>query len=96
MHKTIGSLFHQINAEATAATKKKIDARLTYLETQLGKGDYLMGNQFTAADAYLFTVLRWTKPLEVDLTKFPAISAYVKRVGARPKVQEALKAEGIA
>ena len=54
-----------------------------------------MGNHFTVADAYLFTVLRWTSRIDMDLAKWPNLKAYVDRVGARPKVQEALKAEGL-
>ena len=47
-------------------------------------------------DAYLYTVLRWTARIDMDLAKWPSLKAYVDRVGARPKVQEALKAEGLA
>ena len=47
------------------------------------------------ADAYLFVVLRWSPRVEVDLNRFPNIKAYMSRVAARPKVQEALKAEGL-
>jgi glutathione S-transferase len=55
-----------------------------------------MGDKFTVADAYLYTVLRWTGRIDMDLGKWPNLKAYVDRVGARPKVQEALKAEGLA
>ena len=54
-----------------------------------------MGDKFTVADAYLYTVLRWTTRIEMDLAKWANLKAYVERVGARPKVQEALKAEGL-
>jgi glutathione S-transferase len=54
-----------------------------------------MGDNFTVADAYLFTVLRWSPRIEIDLAKWPNVKAYVDRVAARPKVQEALKAEGL-
>ena len=54
-----------------------------------------MGDKFTVADAYLFTVLRWSPRVEIDLAKWPNVKAYVDRVAARPKVQEALKAEGL-
>jgi glutathione S-transferase len=62
---------------------------------QLAGKDYLMGDKFTVADAYLFTVLRWTSRIDMDLGKWPNLKAYVERVAARPKVQEALKAEGL-
>jgi glutathione S-transferase len=54
-----------------------------------------MGDRFTVADAYLFTVLRWTPRIQVDLAKWPNVKAYVDRVASRPKVKEALKAEGL-
>jgi glutathione S-transferase len=54
-----------------------------------------MGKQFTVADAYLFTVLRWTVPMQIDLAQWPNLKAYFDRVDARPKVKEALKAEGL-
>jgi glutathione S-transferase len=53
------------------------------------------GDAFTAADAYLFTVLNWTGKLQIDLAKWPNIKAFMGRVGARPKVQETMKAEGL-
>ena len=56
---------------------------------------YIMGDKFTAADAYLFTVLNWTNGLKIDLSKWPNIKAYAARVAARPKVREAMKAEGL-
>jgi len=54
-----------------------------------------MGDTFTVADAYLFTVLRWSPRIEIDLAKWPNVKAYVDRVAARPRVQEAMKAEGL-
>ena len=55
----------------------------------------MTGDKFTVADAYLFTVLRWSTFVNIDLGKWPNIKAYVDRVAARPKVQEAMKAEGL-
>jgi glutathione S-transferase len=54
-----------------------------------------VGDKFTIADAYLFTVLRWASRIELDLGKWPNLKAYVDRVGARPKVQAALREEGL-
>ena len=54
-----------------------------------------MGDKFTVADAYLYTVLRWASRIDIDLGKWPNLKVYVDRVAARPKVQEALKAEGL-
>jgi len=57
--------------------------------------DYLMGSQFTVADAYLYTILRWSPFVGIDLAKWPAVAAYKARVEARPHVREALLAEGL-
>jgi glutathione S-transferase len=54
-----------------------------------------MGNTFTVADAYLFTVLSWSAHVDIDLGKWPVLSAYHSRVAQRPRVQEALKAESL-
>ena len=54
-----------------------------------------MGDTFTVADAYLYTILRWAARVDIDIAKWPNLKAYVDRVTARPKVQEALKAEGL-
>ena len=71
------------------------ERRLSWLDGQLAGKSYLMGETFTAADAYLFTVLNWTKLVGMDIARWPNLAAYAGRVGARPKVQEALKAEGL-
>jgi len=55
-----------------------------------------MGNTFTVADGYLFTVLNWCQWVGIDLAKWPVLQGFMGRVGARPKVQEALKAVGLA
>jgi glutathione S-transferase len=72
-----------------------LNKRFEFLDDSLEGKDYLMGKQFTVADAYLFTVLRWTGFLKIDLSKWQALSAYIARVKQRPKVQEALKSEGL-
>jgi glutathione S-transferase len=96
LHKTIGSLFNPaMPAEWKTSVLALIDKRLTWMEAQLTGKVYLMGAQFTVADAYLFTVLRWTVPFKIDLTKYPSIKDYFARVAARPKVQEAMHAEGL-
>ena len=71
--------------------KKKFD----WLNTQLTGKKYLTGDNFTVADAYLFTVMNWTNFLSVDLAPWPALKEFQARVAARPKVQEALEAEGL-
>jgi len=75
--------------------KQNIATRFDWLDKQLEGKDYLMGKQFTVADAYLFVLLNWTRPTQIDLSKWPNLGAYHKRVAARPKVKEALQAEGL-
>ena len=55
-----------------------------------------MGKQFTVADGYLFTVLNWSNFVKLDMSPWPVLQAYTARVAARPRVQEALRAEGLA
>jgi len=62
---------------------------------QLAGKEYLTGSRFTAADAYAFTILNWAGMLAVDLSPYANIGAFMQRVAARPKVREALRAEGL-
>jgi glutathione S-transferase len=98
VHKQIGALFNpKYTPEMKEVQTAVIGRRLKPLEEKLAdKRQYLMGDKFTAADAYLFTVLRWTGKLNVDLGQWPNIKAYYERVGKRPKVMETLTAEGLA
>ena len=96
LHKTFGPIFRPTTPDAfKALSKENLGKRFDWLDKQLAGKDYLMGDKFTIADAYLFTVLRWTSRIDIDLAKWPNLKAYVDRVAARPKVQEALKAEGL-
>jgi glutathione S-transferase len=96
VHKQLGALFNpKMTPEMKEVQMGVIERRLNPLEKSLEGKQYVMGDRFTAADAYLFTVLNWTNPLKIDLGKWPNIKAYMGRVGARPKVQETLKAEGL-
>ncbi len=90
-------LFHpEYGAQAQEVARGKIAERLAYVENHLeGAGPYLMGETFTAADAYLFTIVGWSAFAKVDLSAFPRLRAYMDRVGARPKVREAMQAEGM-
>jgi glutathione S-transferase len=76
-------------------SKDNLGKRFEWLNQELAGKQYLMGNQFTIAGAYLFTVLRWVPRIELDLAKWPTLQAYVDRIAARPKVQEAMKTEGL-
>ncbi len=96
VHKQIGALFNpKMTPEMKEVQLGTIDRRLTPLDKALAGKQYIMGDKFTVADAYLFTVLGWAAPLKLDLGKWPNIQAFMGRVAARPKVQETLKAEGL-
>ena len=96
IHKGFGPLWKPDSTEdEKERTRARLAVRLDWLATQMQGRTFVAGQQFTAADAYLFTILNWAGPSKFDLSKWPALIAYHKRVGARPKVQEALKAEGL-
>ena len=96
IHKNFSPLFREDAPEETKQfVRKLLSIRLDYLNRAIGNRPFLMGEQFTVADAYLFTVLGWSRHLNFDLGKWPQLQRYVERVGARPQVAEALKAEGL-
>jgi glutathione S-transferase len=96
LHKTLGALFDPgFDDAAKAHLKEKAGTRFDWLSKKLADREYLMGARFTVADAYLFTVLNWCGWLGIDLARWPVLAAYQARVAARPKVQEALRAEGL-
>jgi glutathione S-transferase len=72
-----------------------IERRFNALEKMLAGKQYAMGDKFSVADAYLFTVLNWTNLHKIDVSKWPNIKSFMARVGARPAVQETMKAEGL-
>jgi glutathione S-transferase len=69
--------------------------RYALIEKQLEGRTYLSGDRFTVADAYLFTLTRWARAVKLDLSGFPNLEAFQKRVGSRKAVLEALRAEGL-
>jgi glutathione S-transferase len=96
LHKGFSPLFNPaMPAEAKALASAKLVERLTWVDSQLAGKQYLMGDSFTVADAYLFTVAGWSKYVGVDISGLANLGAYMGRVAARPAVQEALKAEGL-
>ncbi|MBR1201204.1 MULTISPECIES: glutathione transferase GstA [unclassified Bradyrhizobium] len=97
LHKNLGPMFSPALADdAKAFFKDRAMGKFKYVESQLAGREYLMGNQFTVADGYLFTMIMWaTDRLGFDLSGLPNVMAYKARVAARPKVQEALKKEGL-
>ena len=96
LHKNFGPMFSPVLAdEAKAFFKDRVMGKFKYLESALAGKDYVMGKQFSVADAYLFTMLSWAERLKFDLSAMPVLMAYKARVAARPKVQEALTKEGL-
>jgi glutathione S-transferase len=96
MHKGYSPLFNpNMPEEAKAIFKDKLKSRYQWLDGQLADKPYLMGDQFSVADGYLFTVTNWAKPTSVDIADFANLQAWHARVAARPAVQEAMKAEGL-
>jgi glutathione S-transferase len=95
LHKSFSPLFNPAaGADWKEAARKTIAERLDHLQGRL-TGDYLLGDQFTVADGYLFTVLGWSKYVKFDLSPWPTLGAYLGRIAARPAVQQALREEGL-
>ena len=95
LHKNFGPLFGPNSDEVKDAARERIIKRLGYVENELAGKQYLMGDQFTVPDAYLFTVTNWAALTGVDISGFTNLAKYRERVGARPAVVEAMKAEGL-
>jgi glutathione S-transferase len=96
LHKQFSPLFNPATPEEfKESLRVKLSGRFDWLNRQLEGKQYVMGNQFTVADAYLFTVMRWAQPMGFDLSKWPVLDQYMTRVGARPRVLAAMKAEGL-
>lgn len=96
LHKSFGPLFKPGTPEDyKPSVRQALRGRFEWVEQQLASKNYLMGEQFTVADAYLFTVSGWSKFVGLDLSDLPNLQAYLARVGGRPAVQAALRAEGL-
>ena len=83
------------NAEFRTAATANLSKKLDFLSEHFKNNQFLLGNQFSAADSYLFTILNWHGWLKFDLTKWPAIMSYMERIKSRPSVQKVMKAEGL-
>jgi len=96
IHKGFGPLFNPKTTEKTkAATKEHLARRIGFVAEHLAGKDYLLGKTFSVADAYLFTLLRWSEMLHFDLSPWPVLIIYMNRVAARPAVKAAMQAEGL-
>jgi glutathione S-transferase len=96
IHKQYAPLFNpKITDEWRANQLDVLGRRFDYLTEKFNTKPYLMGDQFTLADAYLFTVLNWSSMLKVDLENWPKLKDYSARIAERPAVKETMKAEGL-
>jgi glutathione S-transferase len=96
LHKSFTPLFTKDYPEAVKPiVQKKLGERLAWIDQQFAGKTFLMGDTFTVADAYLFTVAGWGQYVGVDIQPLPNLSGYMARVAARPAVRAAMQAEGL-
>lgn len=96
IHKTFGLLFNPaMPEEAKAFARNKLVERFRLVDERLAGRPFLLGQDFSVADGYLFVVSRWAVPMKIDLSAFSNLAGFMERVAARPAVQQALHAEGL-
>ncbi|QFU17002.1 glutathione transferase GstA [Microvirga thermotolerans] len=95
LHKGFAPLWRPVSEDCRRLALDILHRRFAYLERALEGRSYLMGETFTAADAYAFTILNWTHFHKVDLSSYPWTVAYMRRVANRPRVRKAMAAEGL-
>ena len=88
-------MFHPMSDEARVERQELVRSKYAVLDAQLSQGEWLMGDAFTVADAYLFTLTNWAQHTGVDLSANKAVQDFQARAFARPAIQSALKAEGL-
>jgi glutathione S-transferase len=97
VHKTFSLLFNpKLPPDFKEVVLGNVGKRFDYLSTRLAGKKFLLGDSFSVADAYLYTLLRWTRLFKIDLAKWPVMQDYMARVAARPAVKEALNEEGLS
>ncbi|GMV00711.1 MAG: glutathione transferase GstA [Burkholderiaceae bacterium] len=97
LHKQFSPLFNPAYPEeGKAINRERLAGRFAWVDGQLAGRPYLMGDDFTVADAYLYVVTRWTVPMKLDISSRANLAAYMARVARRPAVQRALQVEGLA
>jgi glutathione S-transferase len=97
IHKQLSVLFRPASTEEMKrSARDNALRRYAFVEESLGDKPYLTGENFTVADAYLYVTLSWLGRLELDISGYPRLTAYYERCRARPSVQQARKAEGLA
>jgi glutathione S-transferase len=96
LHKGFAPLWgSRISSAGREIAVENLSKRFGILERQLGDQPYLTGETFTIADAYAYAVLNWTKIHNIDLSRWPRLVAFLKRVADRPAVRRALTEEGL-
>ena len=96
LHKTFAPLFNpNISADWRQGLEAHLARRFDWLGQQLAGKNFLLGERFSVADGYMFTVVNWAQFVNIDLKKWPIIAQYRASIGERPKVREAMKAEGL-
>ncbi len=96
LHKGFGPLFNPVaNDEFKASVLDKLNGRFGRMDQQLADKSFLLGEQFTVADAYGYTVATWTDMMKIDRSDWPNLQSYMDRIAARPAVEEARRTEGL-
>jgi glutathione S-transferase len=97
LHKTYSPLFNPATPPETRAERvAHLQKRYAWVDEQLAGRQFLVGDHFTVADAYLFTVTKWAERVKVDLSAYKNLAAFMERVGKRPAVIKSLQEEGLA
>lgn len=98
LHKTFSPwLFHpEYGEHAQQIARVRLNPRLEVVEQQLQRSQFIAGDQFSLADAYLFAVVSWCRPLKISLQPWPALAAYLERMAERDSVRAAVRAEKLA
>ena len=94
IHKSYSPLFRAAE-EQRPPLRDAMAAKFEYLSGHLQSRPFLLGERFSVADAYLFTVLNWSKRVGIDLARWPSLHSYVQRIAARPAVRTAMETEGL-
>ena len=96
IHRSYSPLFNPTTPAGIRAERlASLRARYALLERQLARHAYLLGDEFSVADAYLFAITRWAEVVRLDLSDYPHLQAFQKSVGTRPGVRAAMAAEGL-
>jgi len=95
LHKGFAPLWMPVSEECRRTALRLLHGHFAFLDGALDGRVYLMGETFTVADAYAFTVLNWCRFHKIDLSAYPRMVAYMERVGSRPKVRRAMENEGL-